>query len=265
MMVGRVQRRVHADDVDGVGEPGVVTRLVRVVGACAGAEDQREERLVGRARVARAAELRHLEPHCGRRRTRAAHRHPCPGRERGHDEPAHEGAHHQGDQRAALRPTPCHLGPLVVVVGGVVVVGASIPPPDRATAMLNAVTFHAPDASGVSTRSPLRTMRSGSFLGRGDALDVEVDGGGREHDRAALVAEADHRDRLRGDVQVAGDLGEPFVDHHRTVRAGDPGERAGAEERRQVTGGLGGTKRVHRGGGQVVADHLEDGLGLLRT
>ena len=51
----------------------------------------------------------------------------------------------------------------------------------------------------------------------------------------------------------------------RTVRAGDAGERAGAEERRQVTGRLGGPERVHRGRGQVVADHLEDGLGLLRS
>ena len=59
-------------------------------------------------------------------------------------------------------------------------------------------------------------------------------------------------------------FGKPFVEHHRAVGTGDAGERAGAEQRREVAGGLGRSERVDRRGRQVVADHLEDRLGLLR-
>ena len=178
-------------------------------------------------------------------------------------------AHQQGDDGAALRPTwshdaACHLDPLLVVAVGAVVVVASSPPPDRATATLKAVTFHAPVGSGLSTRSPLRRIRSGApftavtpWMSR--SIDAVV-----EHDRPTLVGEADHLDRLRRHVEVAGDLRQALVDHHGAVRAGDAGERTGGEQRREVARRLGRTQRVDRGGGQVVADHLEDRLRLRR-
>ena len=145
-----------------------------------------------------------------------------------------------------------------------VVAGASMPPPDPRDGDVERGDLPRAGRVGAEHEVALAQDAERVALGCGDALDVEVDGGGGEHDRTALVAESDHRDRLRGDVQVAGDLGEPLVDHHGTVRARDAGERAGAEERREVAGGLGATERVDRRRGQVVADHLEDGLGLFR-
>ena len=83
--------------------------------------------------------------------------------------------------------------------------------------MLNAVTFHAPDASGARTRSPALDVERRPWT-RGPPWIVEVDGGGDEHELAALVAEADDATGLAVTVRSPVTFGQPLVDHHRDGR-----------------------------------------------
>ena len=156
MIVADLQRRVHADHVDGVGEAGVVGRLAGSSERAPVPSTSAKNGCCGPPSLRAAAELGHLEPHRALRRdaARRAATHARGDRAR-EQQPAEQRGDHEQRERpaAAANGRWRHFAAPVVAAAAGRGRGGEAGAVARRPTTLYAVIFQAPAASGWSTKS----------------------------------------------------------------------------------------------------------------
>ena len=267
MIVADLQRRVHADHVDGVGETGVVGRLAGSSERAPVPSDEREERLLRRAGRARAppsfVTWNHTAPPRGHG---LAERQPGRG-DRAGERAARTaaGASDQSGERTA--PAAGHFAAPVVAAAVVVVVGRQAGAVAGDDHVVRGDLPGAGRRRAASTKSAVRTMCSGSPLTAVAPVDVEDERRGDQREVARLVAEADAAPPACAvTVEVAGDLRETLVEHDAAVGAWWPTRSVAASNTRAEVGGrrLARPQRLHGRVLHVGGERVEHVLRLRR-